>query len=165
MEEPDRFQGTRGLRPAVAAAAKPARKRPRWLWPALAGLAGFAAILLVAGVIYRIKTDKGELVIETEDPNIEVVVKQGGKQVTIIDPQTKKRSSSTREPTSWSFGRQAGPAALDRQVHAQAGDRTVVTVSREPSPVSEVPTSKPDTTTSVSKSEIPIQKPDITTLI
>jgi serine/threonine protein kinase len=78
-------------RAAPALATRPVRKHPRWFWPAVAGLVGFLAILLVAVITYRIATDKGVLVIETEDPNIKVIVKQGGKRVTIIDPQTNKQ--------------------------------------------------------------------------
>jgi serine/threonine protein kinase len=78
-------------RAAPAVASWPERKHPRWLWPAVAGLLGFIVTLLGGGTAYRITTDKGELVIETDDPSIEVVVKQGGRQVTIIDPQTKTR--------------------------------------------------------------------------
>ena len=46
---------------------------------------------LLAPVIYRITTEKGEVVIETNDPNIEVVIKGGGKEVIIVDPQSKRR--------------------------------------------------------------------------
>src|SRR5262249_16451565 len=46
----------------------------------------------VAGfVVYRIQTDMGELVIETVDDDIEVVVKQGGKVVTIYDPKSGQK--------------------------------------------------------------------------
>ena len=54
------FKEPEDVQPVVAVASKPARKRPRWFWPALAGVAGFAAILLGAGIIYRITTDKGD---------------------------------------------------------------------------------------------------------
>src|SRR5262249_23734115 len=87
------FGETEETQPAPAVATEPVRKRPRWFWPAVAGLVGFIAILLGAGITYRIATDKGELVVvvETEDPDIEVIVKRGGEQITIIDPQTKKQ--------------------------------------------------------------------------
>jgi hypothetical protein len=52
----------------------------------------FAALLVVAGAaIVRIATDKGELVIESEDPDVEIVVSQGGKQVLLIDTRTKRQ--------------------------------------------------------------------------
>src|SRR5262249_27228792 len=39
----------------------------------------------------RIRTPTGELIIESEDPNIEVIVRQGGQQLTIVDPKTNNR--------------------------------------------------------------------------
>ena len=74
-----------------AAATQTQRRGPRWFWPAFASLVGSVAILFGAVVTYRIATDNGQLVIEAEDPNIEVVVKQGGKKIIIIDPHTKKQ--------------------------------------------------------------------------
>ncbi len=48
-------------------------------------------VLIVAGImVFRITTDKGTVVIETDDPDVEVVVKQGGKQVKIVDVITKQ---------------------------------------------------------------------------
>jgi hypothetical protein len=44
----------------------------------------------LAGSVYRIQTDKGELVITTESDDVEVVVKQGGELVRIIDTKTEK---------------------------------------------------------------------------
>jgi serine/threonine protein kinase len=49
-----------------------------------------AALLLAGGVVYRIQTDKGELVITTESDDVEVVIKQSGEQIDIIDTKTKK---------------------------------------------------------------------------
>jgi hypothetical protein len=121
------FNEPEDTRPAAApvAGTEPVGKQVRRFWPAIAGVAGLAAILLVAGVTYRISTDQGELVIETEDPDIEVIVKQGGKQVTIIDAQTKNRvelNSGNYELEL--FRRQAGPAALYREVHTEAGGQS-----------------------------------------
>ena len=44
--------------------------------------------LFFAGPIYRFVTDQGTLVIETDDPDVEVIVKQGGQQITIVDTKT-----------------------------------------------------------------------------
>lgn len=46
--------------------------------------------LFFAGSIYRFVTDQGTLVIETDDPDVEVVVKQGGQQITIVDTATQR---------------------------------------------------------------------------
>ncbi len=42
-------------------------------------------------MVIRINTDKGTVVIESDDPDVEVVVKQGGKQIEIIDLKTKNK--------------------------------------------------------------------------
>ncbi len=65
------------------------RKRPRFAIAA-AVLAWFVAGLLGVGV-YRIATDKGELVITTESDDVKVVVTQGGKLVEVIDTKTDKQ--------------------------------------------------------------------------
>jgi WD40 repeat protein len=62
--------------------------RQRW-WPVL----GTALLLLAAAApaaVYRIQTDNGELVITTDNPDVEVVVRQNGKVVRIIDTKTGK---------------------------------------------------------------------------
>ena len=121
------------FQPAPALATQPVGKRPRWFWPAVAGLLGFAALLLGAGVIYRISTDKGELVIETEDPNIDVVVKQGGKQVTIIDTETKNRVELKAGNYELELSSGKPGAALQLSTDSftlKRGDKTVVSVRR-----------------------------------
>ncbi len=121
------------------------RKHPRWLWPAVAGLVGFVAILFGAVIIYRIATDKGELVVvvETEDPDIEVIVKQGGKQITIIDPQTKKQIELPLQSGKYELklaGDKPGIKTLDTSSSRSSGAiKTVVTVRREPPEPSETP--------------------------
>ncbi len=46
---------------------------------------------LIGGVaVYRIQTDNGELVITTDNPDVEVVIRQKGKVVRIIDTKTSK---------------------------------------------------------------------------
>ena len=61
-------------------------EKPR-RWPSRRRLVAVLAALLLVGVtiagvaVYRIQTDKGELVITTESDDVEVVIKQGGKVV------------------------------------------------------------------------------------
>jgi hypothetical protein len=64
------------------------RRRPRFAI-ATAILAFLVAGLLGVGV-YRIVTDKGELVIETDSDDVEVVISKGGKVVKIIDTKSGK---------------------------------------------------------------------------
>ncbi|WP_052639885.1 protein kinase domain-containing protein [Zavarzinella formosa] len=75
------------LQPFADGAIVPMRPRS---YSVAAGFA-FVALLLLGTVIYRIQTDKGELVISTESDDVEVLVKQGGRLVTIIDTKTQKQ--------------------------------------------------------------------------
>jgi WD40 repeat protein/tRNA A-37 threonylcarbamoyl transferase component Bud32 len=77
------------LQPFTHAAAKPPRKRRPLL--AVAAAALLAGLILAGGIVYRIQTDKGELVITTESPDIEVIIKQGGKEVRVLDTKTDKQ--------------------------------------------------------------------------
>jgi tRNA A-37 threonylcarbamoyl transferase component Bud32 len=63
-------------------------RRTRQLITALALL--LAGVGLAGAVVYRIQTDRGELVITTESDDVEVVVKQGGKLVRVIDTKTDR---------------------------------------------------------------------------
>jgi serine/threonine protein kinase len=88
--------------------------------------------LFLAAVVYRIQTPTGMLIIESDDPTIAVIVKQGGNQVTIVDPRTK-------QPIELKAGRYelelAGGDGLKLSTDTFAlkrGDRTLVTVRREP---------------------------------
>jgi hypothetical protein len=43
----------------------------------------FVGVAVVGGIVYRIKTDQGEVIIETVDSNVEVIIKRGGKQIDV----------------------------------------------------------------------------------
>jgi hypothetical protein len=88
----DRLQAVERL--LAAAAETPARSRgAAWKRRGLAAALVLAALLPLAyffgGTIIRIATNRGELVIETDDPNIEVTIKGGG--VTIHDKVKDRR--------------------------------------------------------------------------
>jgi hypothetical protein len=51
----------------------------------------FLVVALLGAAVYRIATDKGELVITTESDDVKVVITQGGKLVDIIDTKTDKQ--------------------------------------------------------------------------
>jgi len=67
-------------------------QKPKWAgrgW--LIGAALALLVLVVAAmVVVRIQTDRGELVISTQNNEVEVEVRQGGKLVKIIDTRTGK---------------------------------------------------------------------------
>jgi len=55
-----------------------------------AGLLGLAAVL-AALVVFRIQTDRGEIVLQTDDPSIKIVIDKAGKVVRILDPGSGQR--------------------------------------------------------------------------
>jgi WD40 repeat protein len=67
----------------------------RFRWRRTFMIATAIMFFLVAGLlgagVYRIATDNGELVITTESDDVEVVIKQGGKVVDVIDTKTDKQ--------------------------------------------------------------------------
>ncbi len=101
----DRYQTAAEVAAALAPFAEPKVGPSRSDWPATRGasrppwrrrllVAGAAAALfaavVAAAVVVRIQTEQGEVTIQTDDPNIEVVVTKGGKLVRIVDPQSKQ---------------------------------------------------------------------------
>lgn len=71
---------------ATPVAEAPQRRRRV---PALAALVALGAIGVFFGAtLIRFATNRGVVVIETDDPDVEVIVKQGGEQVRIIDTKT-----------------------------------------------------------------------------
>ncbi len=61
-------------------------------------LAAAAVVLVAVGLagyvygpaVYRIATDQGQVVIETDDPDVEVRITQGGEQIQILDAKSKR---------------------------------------------------------------------------
>src|SRR5207248_8167262 len=76
------------LAPFTQAAGPAGRRRPLLVAVALAAL--LFAGLIAAAVVYRIQTDKGELVITTDSDDVKVILKQGGKEVRVIDMKTDR---------------------------------------------------------------------------
>ncbi|MBM4071213.1 MAG: DUF1501 domain-containing protein [Planctomycetes bacterium] len=68
----------------------PWHRRPRVLLGAAAAL---LAVILLAVTIRVLTPDGGILIIETDDPDVEVHVKEGGKLVTILDKQTGHKAT------------------------------------------------------------------------
>jgi serine/threonine protein kinase len=86
------------------------RSRSRFVI-ATAILAFLVAGLLGVGV-YRIITDKGELVITTESDDVEVVIKQGGKVIDIIDTKTDKQIRLPLRSGEYELELKGGPEGL-----------------------------------------------------
>jgi WD40 repeat protein len=62
-------------------------KKPRRRWLVAAAVFSLAALILAA-IYLRIQTDKGDVVIQTDDPALEIVTKKGGEIVRIRDPKS-----------------------------------------------------------------------------
>jgi WD40 repeat protein len=109
------------------------RRRPRF---AIAT----AIMFLVAGLlgvgVYRIATDKGELVIETDNDDVEVVVSKGGKVVKIID--TKSGKHVTLRSGDYDLALKDGKEGLrisPVKMTVKRGETVLATVERRPKEV------------------------------
>jgi hypothetical protein len=105
------------LAPFTAGGAAPPRP---WRWPRIAVL---AAVLLVAvtlaGAVYRIQTDKGELVITTERDDVKVIITQGGKEVDVIDMKTDKRITLNLRSGTYELELQGAPRGLKLNIEGK----------------------------------------------
>jgi hypothetical protein len=103
---------------------------PRSWVAACAGVLGFVA--LAAGVVvYRIQTDKGEIVIRTVDDDVEVVVKRGGELFTIYDPKSKQKL--VLRSGTYELGLKGRPTGLKldlEKVTLKRGDREIAKIER-----------------------------------
>jgi len=141
----DRYQTAAEVAAALApfadatALPRPRPKSRRRLWVAAAVaavcMAGLAAA--VAAVVVHIQTDQGEVTIQTDDPNIEVVVTKGGKMVRIFDPQSKQTWQLDPEKFELSMAEQPDGLniALDGKtpfILKRKDGKLLVTVTRGP---------------------------------
>jgi serine/threonine protein kinase len=104
-------------------------KQKKWIIGVLIG--GLAFAILIGWNVIRIATDNGELVIETDDPDIEVVVKQGSKQVTIIDGKTNQKIRLTSGTYEIELKGAKGLRLSTDRFTLTRGDREIVRVRRE----------------------------------
>jgi WD40 repeat protein len=114
------------LAPFTAGQAAPPRRRRRLaLAPALAAMAALAA------VVVRLETDKGELVITTGDPDVEVVVRRNGRVVTVVDRKSgHKVRLRTGEYDLGLKGERPGLQLDVGKVTIRRGERELATVER-----------------------------------
>jgi hypothetical protein len=75
---------------AVEPTPTPTRQPDGRGWLIAAGVLFAAVGLALAGVVYRIQTDKGEVVITPLDDTVEIVLLKGGKEVRVLDTKTNK---------------------------------------------------------------------------
>src|SRR5262249_33621365 len=80
-------EGAEALAPYAAGVARPPSRRRRGF------IAVAALFLIVAGVVYRVASDRGDIIIESDDSDVQVLVKQDGKLVEILDAKTKQKAT------------------------------------------------------------------------
>jgi len=95
-----------------------------------------SAVVLGLGIVQRIHTDKGELIIETtvDDHSVDIVVQQGGNLVTITDLQSKRKIELRSGDYELKLG---GKGAADLRLSTDTftlkrGGQTIVKVRRVP---------------------------------
>jgi hypothetical protein len=129
----------------VSAPARPPRLRRRWVFAAA------AAMLLALGLVgsqygavaLRVLTNQGQLVIEADDPDVELIVKQGGQTITIKDLKTHR--TVELRAGEWQLqlagGREGLRLSTDRLMLSRGGQRIVTVWHEQPAgrPVREVP--------------------------
>jgi WD40 repeat protein len=140
-----------GVHPDRGSAARPFWRRG----PVRALLLGIlaAGLVLAAGVVVRIQTDKGDVIIQTDDPNVEVEVVQGGKLVTVLDVKSgQKFLLDTGEYTLRLAGTPEG-LQIETPAHftLKRGDKRVVTITRVPKGEVVIRTDDPDVRVEVLK--------------
>jgi WD40 repeat protein len=130
-----------GQLPAAGRAPAPRRRfrkvRAALLAVALAGVA--VTITLTDPSVYRYATNRGELIVETDDPDVEVTVKKDGETVQILD----KKSGRTVELKAGLYrlaltGGANGLTLSTDQFTLERGGQAVVTVRMSEPAITEV---------------------------
>ncbi|MCY2991083.1 MAG: protein kinase, partial [Planctomycetota bacterium] len=119
----------------------------------VAAWATAVALLLAFGIggyfygaaIYRLVTNQGTLVIETDGPDVEVIVKQGGEQIQIVD--TKTGREVTLKAGEYQLELAAGKDGLKlstQQFTLTRGGREIAKVWLEKAPPEQLAASGPE---------------------
>jgi len=82
----DRYQTAEEVARAVEPFCATRRRRRVPAWAVAAAL--LAGVVLAAGVVFKIQRDNEEIAIETDDPDVEVVMRRRGELVRIRDPKS-----------------------------------------------------------------------------
>jgi WD40 repeat protein/tRNA A-37 threonylcarbamoyl transferase component Bud32 len=112
------------------------RGRGRVPWGWVAAFALFFGLVAVPGVVvYRILTDKGELVITTESDDVKVVITQGGKLVDVIDTKTDKQIRLTLHSGTYELALKGAAEGLKLNIDKATltrGKTELATITRPP---------------------------------
>jgi WD40 repeat protein len=137
----DRYQApgevATALAPFVQPASVPPPKRRRRLVAALVALL-LVGVAVAGAVVYHIVTDTGDLVITTESDDVEVVIKQGGKEVRLIDTKTDKQIKLTLRSGVYELELKGAPEGLKLSIDKATltrGETVLAKIERERPPV------------------------------
>jgi hypothetical protein len=114
----------------AAAPRRAVASRPRRLVPAVVAAVAALALLGILGILYggtlvRVATNRGELVIQVDDPDVEVGVKQGG--ATVVDHKKDRQYELTAADGDVEFYEAASGVRLaTKHFTLRRGERTVV---------------------------------------
>jgi WD40 repeat protein len=110
---------------------RPVKEPPRRGRRSLVAAIFLAGLLFAAGVVIRVQTNEGEVVITTHAPDVEVVILQGGKAVRIVDTKTQKRV--TLQVGSYDVMLKDKPEGIELKtdkVEVRRGKEALVTIER-----------------------------------
>jgi serine/threonine protein kinase len=127
-------EGPTEIVPQALPVEEPGRKRWRrqhWIVAATCLLA-FGVALYFAPTLIRIATNKGELVIEVDDPNVEVLVKPDAAYVVMDKGKTKERTIVLKAGgyEVEFFDPETGAHAFTKKFTIDRGGRAVLTATR-----------------------------------
>jgi serine/threonine protein kinase len=128
----------------------PKRSKPRRRLLVAVAAAVFVGALAAAAAVYRIQTDNGELVITTESDDVEVVVKQAGKVVRIIDTKTDKQITLSLHSGDYELELKGAPDGLKLDIDKATltrGETVLAKIERIEKPVPAAPERADDTIT------------------
>ena len=111
----------------------------RWIFATIAlGMLGFGGFLFGPQII-RVATDQGEVVIETNDPNVEIEILEGNKVIRVVDTKTNQsfniRSGSyeiraTANSTSSEADQNVAFDVTPQRLIMKRGQQQIVTVTK-----------------------------------
>jgi WD40 repeat protein len=108
------------------------RKRGRKHGWQLAAAVSFAGLIAAAGAVFYIKTDNGTIEIQTDDENVKIIAEGNGKQLTVLDPGSKK--TWVVDTGEWTVRLDGNPDGLKLEMPStfklKRGDKQVVTIKR-----------------------------------
>jgi WD40 repeat protein len=112
----------------------PASRRRRRNIMAVAAALLFVFVGLLGAAVYRIATDKGELVITSESPDVKVIITRGGEVVDVIDTKTDKQIRLVLRSGDYELELKGAPEGLKLDIERAKltrGETVLATIFRE----------------------------------